>query len=295
MVGDLQAMGRERLWVLVFLTPVLLGLILGVVGSIAAVIGLSFFAWDLLTPAHFVGVDNYLNLPGEHMFVKALGNTLFFAALYVPLTTVLSFGAALLLNRRVVGVSFFRALYFLPVISSPTAIGLVWNWMFASDNGVFNMMLTHVGFEPVSWLGPMMTPYAVVIANVWGAIGEGMIIFLAGLQAIPREFYEIARIDGAKAWERLLYITLPAMAPSLFFQSVLATINAFQAFDYIYILTRVGNGNSTYPTLVFSIYRSGFRFFRMGEAATQAVVLTLIILVLTLIYFKLQKRWEKAT
>jgi multiple sugar transport system permease protein len=293
MVGQLRAMGRERWWVLVFMAPMLLGLVLGVAGSIAVVFGLSFFAWDLLTPAHFIGVENYVNLPGERMFVKALGNTVFFAALYVPLTTIFAFGAALLLNRRVVGVSFFRALYFLPVISSPTAIGLVWSWMFANDHGVFNTLLGHVGVAPVNWLGPVMTPYAVVIANVWGAIGEGMIIFLAGLQAIPREHYEIAHIDGAKAWERLFYITLPAMAPSLFFQAVLATINAFQAFDYIYILTRVGNGNSTYPTLVFSIYRSGFRFFRMGEAATQAVVLTSIILVLTLIYFRLQKRWEQ--
>jgi multiple sugar transport system permease protein len=293
MIGNLRAMGRERWWVLVFLAPMILGLVLGVVGSIVAVVGLSFFSWDLLTPASYVGVDNYIGLPSERMFMRSLGNTLFFAALYVPFTTALSFGAAVLLNRRVVGVSLFRALYFLPVISSPTAVGLVWTWIFAEDHGVLNTMLAHLGFSPVIWLGPTMTPYAVVIANVWGAIGEGMIIFLAGLQAIPREFYEIAHIDGAKAWERLLYITLPAMAPSLFFQSVLATIHAFQAFDYIYILTRVGNGNSTYPTLVFSIYRSGFRFFRMGEAATQAVVLTLIILVLTLVYFKIQKRWEQ--
>jgi multiple sugar transport system permease protein len=137
-----------------------------------------------------------------------------------------------------------------------------------------------------------MTLYSVVIVNVWGAIGEGMIIFLAGLQAIPREFYEIARLDGASPWQRLFHVTLPALAPSLFFQSVLATIHAFQAFDYIYILTRLGNGNSTFPTLVFSIYRNGFRFFRMGDAAAQAMVLTVIILVLTLIYFRLQKRWD---
>ena len=121
-----------------------------------------------------------------------------------------------------------------------------------------------------------------------------MIIFLAGLQAIPRELYEAAHVDGATAWQRLIYVTLPAMIPSLFFQGVLATIHAFQAFDYIYILTRVGNGNSSLPTLVFSVYRNGFRFFRMGDAAAQAVVLTGIIFVFTLLYFRIQKRWDVA-
>jgi multiple sugar transport system permease protein len=127
---------------------------------------------------------------------------------------------------------------------------------------------------------------------LWGAIGEGMIIFLAGLQAIPREQIEAAHLDGANAVQRLFYVILPAMAPSLFFQSVLSTIHAFQAFDYIYILTRVGNGNSSVPTLVFSIYRNGFRFFRMGDATAQAIVLTAIIFLFTLVYFRIQKRWE---
>jgi multiple sugar transport system permease protein len=118
-----------------------------------------------------------------------------------------------------------------------------------------------------------------------------MIIFLAGLQAIPKEYYEVARLDGATPWQNLRDITLPALAPSIFFQSVLTTIWAFQAFDYIYILTRSGNGNSTFPTLVFSIYRNGFRFFRMGDAAAQAVVLTTMILALTLLYLRAQKKW----
>ena len=147
----------------------------------------------------------------------------------------------------------------------------------------------------MSWLGPKVALYSIVIVNVWGAIGGGMIIFLAGLQAIPKDYYEVAHLDGATAWQRLRYVTLPALAPSIFFQTVLTTINAFQAFDYIYILTRIGNGNSTMPTLVFSIYRSGFRFFRMGDASAQAVVLTAMIFVLTLVYFRLQKRWGEGT
>ncbi len=294
MMGGLRPLGRERFWVLLFLAPTLLGLAVGTLGSIAATIGLSFTDWDLLTPVTYAGVENYTDLPSDRMFTRSLWNTFAFSALYVPLTLVLSLAVALMLNRKIKGVGLFRALYFLPVISSPTAVGLIWTWMYAEDRGVLNAIITGLGGNPVSWLSPNMALYSVVIVNVWGAIGEGMIIFLAGLQAIPREHYEVARIDGATAWQRLIYITLPAMAPSLFFQAVLATIHAFQAFDYIYILTRLGNGNSTMPTLVFSIYRSGFRFFRMGDAAAQAVVLTAIIFALTLVYFRIQKHWDRA-
>jgi multiple sugar transport system permease protein len=288
---SLQPLGRERWWVLVLLAPTLLGLLLGTFGSIFATIGLSFTDWDLLTPLKAAGLSNYADLSSDRMFMKSLRNTIAFSALYVPLTMFFSLVVALMLNRKVRGEALFRVLYFLPVVTSPTAVGLLWTWIYSEDNGILNTLLTGVGLEPVKWLGSKMILYSVVVVNVWGAIGGGMIIFLAGLQAIPREHYEAAHIDGANTWQRLAYITLPSLLPSLFFQAVLTTINAVQAFDYIYILTSTGNGNSSMPTLVFSIYRTGFRFFRMGDAAAQAVVLTAIILVFTWVYFHLQKRW----
>ena len=293
-MGGLRPLGAERLWVLALLAPTLLGLVLGTFGAIFATLGLSVFDWDLLTRPEFVGLQNYVELPDSRLFGKALWNTIRFSALYVPLVMILSFAVALVLNRGVRGEALFRVLYFLPVVSSPTAVGLLWVWIYSEDNGALNGVLGVFGMEPVKWLGTKMVLWSVVIANVWGAVGEGMIIFLAGLQAIPKEHYEVARIDGAGFWQRLRFVTLPAMAPSLFFQAVLATIHAFQAFDYIYILTRTGNGNSSFPTLVFSIYREGFRFFRMGDAAAQAVVLTLIILGFTWVYFRMQKRWGTA-
>ncbi len=274
------------------LLPTLFGLLLGALGSILATLVLSFYDWDLIRAPTWVGLTNYAELPKDRLFMNALVNTALFSALYVPLTLVFSFALALLLNRKISGVSLFRAIYFLPVVSSPTAVGLLWTWIYAEDQGVLNSIITYLGGSPVQWLSNRMILYSVVLVNVWGAIGEGMIIFLAGLQAIPKEHYEAARIEGANAWQRLTMITIPSMAPSLFFQAVLATIHAYQAFDYIYILTRLGNGNSSFPTLVFSIYRSGFRFFRMGDAAAQAVVLTLIILALTLIYSRIQRRFE---
>ena len=276
---------------LAFLVPTLLGLILGTFGSIFATIGISFADWDLLTPAVPTGVSNYVDLPADRLFMKSLVNTLEFSALYVPLTIVLSLAVAMGMNRKVWGIGWFRVAYFLPTVSSPTAVGLLWTGIYAEDHGTLNAIITSLGGTPVSWLGPKMAMYSVVAVNVWGAIGGGMIIFLAGLQAIPKDYYEVARLDGATAWQRLRYVTLPALAPSIFFQAVLTTINAFQAFDYIYILTRTGNGNSTLPTLVFSIYRTGFRFFRMGDAAAQAVVLTAIIFAMTAVYFHLQRRW----
>jgi multiple sugar transport system permease protein len=290
-MATLRPKGLERFWLAVFLLPTLLGLALGAFGSIFASIGLSFMDWDLLTPPVAAGFSNYLELGEDRLFNQAFWNTLAFAGLYVPLTVVISLFVALGLNRRLPATTFFRVAFFLPTVSSPTAVGLLWTWIYAQDNGILNEIITSFGGDPVRWLSRDVALYSVVVANVWGAIGGGMIIFLAGLQAIPRDFYEVADMDGAKGWQRLWFITLPALAPSLFFQSVLTTINAFQAFDYIYILTRTGNGNSNLPTMVFSIYRSGFRFFRMGDAAAQAVVLTAIILVLTLVYFRLQKKW----
>lgn len=283
--------GAERLWVIVLLLPTLLGLALGAFGSIAATIGISLFQWDLLSPAKWVGFDNYLALPENRNFLKALGNTALFSAIYVPATLSISLVVAVLLNQRLRGVSLFRLIYFIPVVTSPTAVGLVWTWIYSKDKGVLNAIITSFGGDPVHWLGSDMALYSVVIVNVWGAIGEGMIIFLGGLQAIPRNVYEAATIDGASRFQQFLAVTVPMLLPSIFFQAVLCTIHAFQAFDYVYILTQTGNGGSSLPMLVFNIYREGFNYFRMGNASAQSVVLAVIVLSLTLIYSRLNKRW----
>ena len=287
----MTAKGREKLWLLVLLAPTLLGLALGVLGSVAATVGISLFDWDLATPAQWVGLDNYLDLPGDRKFLKALINTLLFSAIYVPTTVALSLLVAVLLNRQLVGKSLFRLLFFLPVVSSPTAVGLVWSWIYSKDQGLLNAILEGIGLQPMYWLGSKMALYSVVVVNVWGAVGEGMIIFLAGLQAIPRNVYEAATLDGAGRGAQFALITLPLLVPSIFFQTILSTINAFQAFDYIYILTQTQGGGSTVPTLVFNMYREGFNYFRMGNAAAQAVVLTAMIMALTLVYSRLQRRW----
>lgn len=283
--------GRERGWAFLLLVPTLIGLALGALGSIAATVGISFFDWDLFTPPEWVGLQNYIDLPGDRKFNTSLTNTLIFSAIYVPGTVLLSLLIAVLLNRHIVGKSLFRLFFFLPVVSSPTAVGLVWSWIYAKDQGALNGIITSIGLDPIAWLSRDMALYSVVIVNIWGAVGEGMIIFLAGLQAIPRNVYEAATLDGAGRFSLFIWITLPLLIPSIFFQVILSTINAFQAFDYVYILTQIQGGGSSVPTLVFNMYREGFNNFRMGNASAQAVVLTLMIMALTIVYSRLQKRW----
>jgi multiple sugar transport system permease protein len=218
-------------------------------------------------------------------------NTLLFSSLYVPAVIVISLLVAILLNRKLHGISFFRTAFFLPSVTSAVAVGLVFSWLYAKDNGLLNYLLGGLGLPPVNWLGSQMIMVSVVIANVWGAIGEGMIIFLAGLQAVPREYYEASRVDGASAWKQFTHITLPLITPSIFFQTLISTINAFQAFEYIYMLTRQGNGESKIPVVVFSIYRNAFYWWNMGGASTQALVLTVIIVILMTFYLWAERRW----
>jgi multiple sugar transport system permease protein len=290
MQSGLKPLGRERIWVLLLLAPTIVGLLFGAFGSVLATVGLSLFKWDLLTPPVFNGLNNFTDLATDDSFLKALSNTFRFSFIYVPLVIVLSLIVAMLLNRKIRGVSFFRVVYFLPVISSAVSVGLVWLWIYSKDTGLLNYLVVGLGGQPVRWLSAQNALFSVIIVNVWGAVGEGMIIFLAGLQSIPKDYYEAAQVDGATEWHLFRHITLPLITPSIFFQTIISTINAFQAFEFIYVLTRQGNNSSSTPTLVYSIYRDGFNYYRMGSASAQALVLAAIIFVLTLVYFQLQRR-----
>jgi len=291
MQEGLRPLGRERVWLTILLVPTFIGLIFGTLGSIVATIILSFMKWDLISPPTFAGLDNYLGLLKDQLFLKSITVTVSFALLYVPGTMIISMLVAVLLNRKLRGTGIFRTVYFLPVVSSAVAVGLVWSWIYAKDAGLLNYFITSLGGEPVNWLSTRNALYSVVIVNIWGAIGEGAIIFLAGLQAVPNDYHEAAQVDGASSWQRFMKITLPLLTPSIFFQTIIATINAFQAFEYVYVLTRGANGASQIPTMVYSIWQNGFRWFNMGSASAQALVLAAFLIVLTLFYNQLQKRW----
>ena len=291
MQSGLRPLGRERFWLGVLLLPTIIGLIFGALGSIVATTGLSFLKWDLISPASWNGLDNLLGSFQDDLFLRSIRVTFTFSAMYVPGVIVFSLLVALLLNRQLRGVSIFRTLYFLPSVTSAIAVGLVWSWIYANDNGLLNRLLQSFGLEPVNWLSTRNALTSIVIVNVWGAIGEGAVIFLAGLQAVPREYYEAAQVDGASEWQQFWRITLPLITPSIFFQAIITTTNAFQAFEYVYVLTRSANGSSQIPTMVYSIWQNGFRWFNMGAASAQALVLAALIFAMTGFYFWLQRRW----
>lgn len=289
--GGIKPLGTERFWLFLLLLPTLIGLLFGAFGSVLATLVISLTKWDLVTPPVWNGIQNYLAAFRSPAFLKALQNTVVFSGLYVPGTIVVSLGVALLLNRKLRGISIFRTAFFLPSVTSAVAVSLIFSWLYAKDNGLINSLLTAVGLDPVNWLGTRTVMFAVVIANVWGAVGEGMIVFLAGLQAVPRDYYEAAAVDGADSWTRFARITLPLITPSIFFQVLITTINAFQAFEYIYMLTRMGNGESRIPVVVFSIYRNGFFWWNMGGASAQAVILAAVIVILMGFYLWAERRW----
>ena len=197
MQEGLRPLGRERVWLTILLVPTFIGLVFGTLGSIVATIILSFMKWDLISPPQFAGLDNYLGLLKDQLFLKSITVTVSFALLYVPGTMIISLLVAVLLNRKLRGTGLFRTVYFLPVVSSAVAVGLVWSWIYAKDAGLLNYFITNLGGEPVNWLSTRNALYSVVIVNIWGAIGEGAIIFLAGLQAVPNDYHEAAQVDGA--------------------------------------------------------------------------------------------------
>lgn len=287
----LKPLGREKFWLWALLTPTLIGLIFGALGSVIATLLLSFANWDLFTSPTWAGLTNYVNLFHDEKLLLSLTNTIKFTALYVPGVVIISLFVAVLMNRKIRGVSLFRTAYFLPAVTSAVATALVWNMIYGKDTGILNFLIERLGFPPVCWLCTENAMYAVVIVNIWGAIGEGMIIFLAGLTAIPREYYEAAEMDGASGFHQFVRITVPLVTPSIFFQTLISTINAFQAYDYIYMLTRRGQGDSSVPVVVFSIYRNAWNFFNYGGASAQAIELTVIVALLMAFYFWLERRY----
>ena len=289
--SGLKPLGRERFWLTMLLVPTLVGLVFGAVGSVLATIVISLTDWDLLTPPQWVGLANYVKLFTDERFLTSLSNTVRFSAMYVPGTIIASLLVAMLMNRKIRGVSIFRTMYFLPVVTSAVAAALVWQMIYGRDTGLLNFIIEKLGGEPVCWFCTANALYSVIIVNIWGAIGEGMIVFLAGLQAIPKDYYEAATMDGASDAQQFWRITLPLVTPSIFFQTLISTINAFQAYDYIYMLTRRGQGDSSVPVVVFSIYRNAFHFHRMGEASAQAIELAVIVVILMVFYFWLERRF----
>ena len=285
-------LGRDSWWAWAFLGPTLLGLAVLSAGPILASFAISLTDWDLLSPPEFVGLGNFGSLLSDPRFLVALRNTAFYTVTSVPLGLILGLGLALALDQRIRGIAIIRTAYFLPVVTSTTAIALVWLWIYSPQGGVLNNALGVVGISPQKWVSdPVFAMPAIVLMSVWQGLGTTVIIFLAGLQGIPQEFYDAASVDGAGRWARFRSVTLPLLTPTIFFTGILAFIDAFQVFDQVYVMARPGEPTKSTITLVYFIYEAGFDHFKMGLAAAASWILFLIVAVMTILYFRSQRRW----
>jgi multiple sugar transport system permease protein len=240
--------------------------------------------------ARFVGLRNYADMFGNSVFWIAVRNTIYFALVGGPLTVAASLAAALLINARVVRYkSFFRTIFFIPFVTTLVAVAIVWRYLYHPQYGMLNYALGWFGVAPIDWLGdPRTAMPAIIMLAIWKNFGYNMLIFIAGMQTIPSELYEAAELDGAGAIRQFRHITLPMLAPTFLFVGVITMIGYFQLFAEPYVMTAGGPLRST-TSLVLLMYEEGFRWWRMGAAASVAFILFAIILVWTLVQFRLQR------
>lgn len=276
---------------LLFLLPAIV--ILGVFNFYPAIYSLylSFFDWNGLTPTKEpVGFRNYARMLGSAEFWNSLRVTFIYAGGMTVASLAIGMVVAVLLNQPIRGRAIYRTLYFLPVITPTVAAGVVWRYLFDPSQGVVNRGLATVGIDGPSWLiDPSWALLAVIVVGVWKRVGFNMIVYLAALQGIPKAHYEAAQLDGANAWQQFRFITLPLLAPSTFFLTVTALIDAFQVFDLVYVMTSGGPLKGT-DVIGYYLYRYGFRYYELGFASAIAYVMFLVIFLVTLAQFRLTRR-----
>jgi multiple sugar transport system permease protein len=282
-----------------FVAPALAALALFFFLPVIAALLLSFTDFDIyavadLSNLRFVGLDNYLQLLRTPLFWTALGNTAWFVVLGVPLSIAMSLAAALLLDSKLARFKgFLRTAYFAPVVTTLVAVAVIWRYLLHTKYGLVNWMLGGVGIGPIDWLGdPRWSMPAIVLFAVWKNFGYNMIIILAGLQTIPEELHEAARIDGATAWQRLRHVTLPGLAPVLLVVSILTMAGYFQLFAEPYVMTQGGPAESTVSILYF-MYEQGFKWWNLGFASAVAFVLFAIMFALTMVQLRVSERWTR--
>lgn len=282
---------RTAGWALVFLGPSAVPLLLFSVVPMVGSVWVSFHEWNLISPMRWVGLDNYRNLLTDPATRAVFGHTLLFVLGYLPLVYVGGLGLAVMLNKRMPANSFFRAAYFLPVVTSWVVVALVWKWLLSPANGLVNQVLGAVGLgQPGWWTDPTWAMPSIILASAWKDLGFVMVIMLAGLQAIPGDVLEAAAVDGATGWRRFRHVTWPLLSPSTFFVVMLSLINGFQVFDQVYVMTGGGPSGAT-QVVVGQIYDLTFRYGRAGEASALSWLLFVVILVVTLVQIRGQKRW----
>ncbi len=282
---------RQLLKGLAWTAPWWLGFVLLLAGPMGLSLYLSFCDYPLLQPPVYVGAENYRGLLSDPVFHKVLLNTLWFAALSIPLSTALGIGLAVLLNQPVRGQSWFRACIFLPTVVPLVAAGAVWMWMLNPEYGLINSSLRAAGLAGPLWLeSPQWAMFSLVLVSLW-FVGSPVVIYLAGLQEIPETLYEAALLDGASRWRRVWHVTLPGLSPVILFNVVIGLITAMQVFALPFVMWRMrpGPDRATYFYTMY-LYDNAFRYLKMGYASAMAWIQMLIIVALTGLVFLLSRR-----
>jgi multiple sugar transport system permease protein len=277
---------RRLATALPFILPSLVGVTLFLLVPVVIVLVLSFFQWNFLTSPHWVGFANYVTMTRDDHVFHALEVTAYYVLWNIPIQTVIALGLAILLNRNLPALGFYRALYVLPFMSTPVAMAVVWSWMFNAQSGLINHLLALAGIHGPDWLGNTHTalPVIAMVSN-WQYAGYNMLFFLAGMQTIPPVLYEAASIDGASAARQFFRITLPLLNPTMLFVLVTDVIGSFQIFDTVYVMTQGGPASAT-TVINYQIYSTAFRSFDVGSAAAMSLLLFGVILVVTFIQFR---------
>lgn len=282
---------KYALTVLAFLLPSAIPLAMFTLGPMVAAAWISLTKWNLLLPPQFVGIDNYTKLLTDPRTGDVFLHTVYYIVGYLPIVYVGGLALALALNTALKGRSFLRGIYFLPVVTSWIVVALVWRWLLNPSTGIVNTVLAFFGIEgPGWWTDPAWAMPSIILASAWKDLGFVMVILLAGLQAISPELYDAAKVDGAGWWRRTWSVTIPLLTPSTFFVLVISLINGFQVFDQVYAMTGGGPAGAS-QVVVQQIYDLTFRYGRAGEASALSWMLFIVVLAVTVIQIRGQKRW----
>lgn len=286
---------RSQMVGLFFVLPVVFGTLVFNIFPTIATLFVSFTEYDLITSPRWIGLDNYIELLDDSFAGNALRNTVVFMLGMVFLGLPIALAVALLVNRPLPGIRWIRMAYMIPYVSSTVAVALVWQWILNGRLGLINQGLQMIGVDGPSWLtDPNIAMFSVIIISIWQGLGYNMLLFLAGLQGIPEELYEAAKIDGGGAWSRFWRITLPLLSPTTFFVLIITVIGSFQVFNIIYIFTVSTGAEGRIRSLdvwVYYLWQNAFSFFQMGYAAAMAFALFIVIAIVTFIQWRAAKYW----
>lgn len=283
--------GRDAVWAYAFVAPQVIGLVVFILGPVLVSLAMSFLEINMITiESRWVGLRNYQALLLSREFGLAVWNTLYFTFASVPIAVVVALVVALALAQGVRFETTYRALYFMPTVTSSAVIAIVWAWMLNPEFGLINQMLKMIGIRGPGWIASLEWAMpSVILVAVWHGFGYNMVLFLAGLKNVPRELYEAAKVDGATAWQRFRHVTLPLISPTTFFIVVISVIGSFKVFDLVFMMTRGGPADAT-QVLLLRMYQLGFSYLLLGQAAAVSWVLFALILLVTLVQFR-TSRW----